>query len=633
MKESQKTIAFVVAALLMGAVAWASLPSRIVPQTGGQAGQRLFPDFNDPLAAKRLDITRFDEQAGTLDRFEVAEQKGVWSIPSKQNYPADAKTQMADAAGSLFGLEILSVASERPSDHELYGVVDPQPTLKMGATGVGTRVTMRDGTEKELASLIIGKDVKDQPGQRYVRHGGKGRDQVYVVKLDPSKLSTKFGEWIEKDLLGLNPMDLANVDMHDYTVQLAVQPNGQPVLNKGERSKIDLDYDSAAGKWSVDKLETYQSGAWAEDGLKPDEELNTVKLDELKTALQDLKIVDVERKPAGVSQDLRADAELNKNVEVFQSLVQRGFFALPPQPGQERGEVLSSEGDIVVGAKNGVEYVLRFGEIAGQTKAEDLAKTDDGKTAEAAGVNRYLLVAARFNEDLIPKPTLEPVAGAAAPASGQPAAEQPATDTPAQPSGGAGAVKEAEAAAEATKATEPPAPAAEAPKGPEGGGGADPSPAQAEAPADKTPPADAKTEAPAANEKAAADKAAADAPKSDATSATEPAKKEVPISVPGNLSEADQAARAQQLEQQKVKENERRQKEYDDKVKAGQQRVKELNDRFAEWYYVISDAEFRKIHLSRADIVKLKGAPEGEAGPGQFDNMKGLLEGLQQQPQ
>jgi hypothetical protein len=621
MKESQKTIAFVVAALLMGAVAWASLPSRIVPQTGGGVGQRLFPDFNDPLAAKRLDITRFDEKAGELDRFEVAEQKGVWSIPSKQNYPADAKTQMADAAGSLYGLEILSVASERPSDHEMYGVIDPQPTLKMGATGVGTRVTMRDGTEKELASLIIGKEVKDQPGQRYVRHGGKGRDQVYVVKFDASKLSTKFGEWIEKDLLGLNPMDLADVDMHDYTVQLAVQPDGQPVLNKGERSKIDLGYDSTAGQWSLDKLETYQGGAWIADGLKPEEELNAAKLDELKTALQDLKIVDVERKPPGVSQDLRADAELNKNVEVFQSLVQKGFFPLPPQPGQERGEVLSSEGDIVVGAKNGVEYVLRFGEIAGQTKAEDLAKTADGNAAAAAGVNRYLLVAARFNEDLIPKPTLEPVAGATAPA-----AEQPAADAPAQPSGGAGAVQEAEAeaAAEATKTAEPAAPATETPKGPEGGGGADPSPAQTEAPADQAAPAEAKAEAPSADEKAAAETP-------EATPAAEPAKKdEAAISVPGNLSEADQAARAQQIEQQKVKENERRQKEYDDKVKAGQQRVKELNDRFAEWYYVISDAEYRKIHLNRADIVKPKGEAAGATNPAEFDNLKGLLEGMQQ---
>ena len=40
--------------------------------------------------------------------------------------------------------------------------------------------------------------------------------------------------------------------------------------------------------------------------LADDEELNTEKLNALKTALDDLKIVDVDRKPAGLSQDLRA---------------------------------------------------------------------------------------------------------------------------------------------------------------------------------------------------------------------------------------------------------------------------------------------------------------------------------------
>ena len=38
------------------------------------------------------------------------------------------------------------------------------------------------------------------------------------------------------------------------------------------------------------------------------EELNTTKLDDLKAALDDLKIVDISRKPAGLSTDLKAAA-------------------------------------------------------------------------------------------------------------------------------------------------------------------------------------------------------------------------------------------------------------------------------------------------------------------------------------
>ncbi len=54
-----------------------------------------------------------------------------------------------------------------------------------------------------LASLIIGEGVKDDVEQRFVRI--PGQDVVYAVKIDPEKLSTKFEEWIEKDLLNIDP--------------------------------------------------------------------------------------------------------------------------------------------------------------------------------------------------------------------------------------------------------------------------------------------------------------------------------------------------------------------------------------------------------------------------------------------
>jgi hypothetical protein len=54
------------------------------------------------------------------------------------------------------------------------------------------------------------------------------------------------------------------------------------------------------------------------------------------------------------------------------------------------------------------------------------------------------------------------------------------------------------------------------------------------------------------------------------------------------------------------RENRRKQDEYDDKVKAAQKRVKELNARFADWYYVVSDEEYAKIHLDRSGVVQKK---------------------------
>ncbi|HZZ26477.1 MAG TPA: hypothetical protein VFE46_00615, partial [Pirellulales bacterium] len=86
---------------------------------------------------------------------------------------------------------------------------------------------------------------------------------------------------------------------------------------------------------------------------------------------------------------------------------------------------------------------------------------------------------------------------------------------------------------------------------------------------------------------------------------------------------------ALEAERDKIeKENQRTEDEYKDKIKKGEQRAKELNARFADWYYVVGDETYRKIHLGQGDIVKKK-APEDKnaghtAGPKDPFNIPGL---------
>ena len=83
------------------------------------------------------------------------------------------------------------------------------------------------------------------------------------------------------------------------------------------------------------------------------------------------------------------------------------------------------------------------------------------------------------------------------------------------------------------------------------------------------------------------------------------------------------------------KENQRKQTEYEEKVKKGKDHVKELNGRFADWYYVIADDVYHKIHLSQADVIKTKDPEKdkkadnaaGPANPAGFDPHS-LLKGL-----
>ncbi len=548
-----------------------------------EVGSKLFDDFKDPLAAKSLEVTKFDEDTATIRPFKVAQVDGVWSIPSHDNYPADAQDHMAAAATSLLDLTILGEVSRKAGDQELYGVITPDPkTLSQGATGVGTRVTLRDGKDKVLADLVIGKAVKDQPALRYVRE--EGRDPIYTVAINTEQLSTKFDDWIEEDLLKLNAFDVRQVELNDYSIQQGQTPDGKVGLAIHPRSKTKLAFDDSKSSWSLAEMTEFkQDPQGTSTQLAENEELNTEKLNALKTALDDLKIVDVERKPKGLSQDLRASDELVKEVETQASLIARGFYPVPVEGHQE---IFSSEGEATCTTKDGVRYVLRFGNLAGGTGDDAEAKEGEEAKSDPA-LNRYLFVMAQFDESQIPKPEFEPVPGEEKPAKEEPAAEQPAEDKPAEEK--PADAKPAEGA-EASEPAETPAPESK----PEG---------DAEQPVPETKTSDESQ--PEEEASAEEPKAETEETKGDEAPAEKPVAEQP---VPEAPAETKSAAPTPE-EQQKVaveRANKRRQEEYDEAVKKGQDKVKELNDRFADWYFIIPDDVYQKIHLGRSDIVKQK---------------------------
>jgi hypothetical protein len=516
MSENNKTILFVFVAAVVAVVAWAARPR--LPgfdEAVDVINQPLFPEFTNPLAATSLEIVQFDEQAGQVKPFKVAQVKtekglGGWSIPSHENYPADAKDHLAEAATNLMDLKVLGLATQNQGDFYTYGVVDPMgKDVKAGAVGVGMRVTMRDKDDKVLLSLIVGKEVPDRRDIRYVRK--IDQDPVYEVALKTDKLSANFGDWIEKDLLKMNTFDIKGTQIYDYSVD-AVQGR---LLQRGQ---IALEYnDTGDPKWKIleDKIFQERDGKWAPQAMAADEEVNTQKLDDMKFALGDLKIVDVNRKPAGLSGNLRNAGEVRKDRRSVDSLAQRGFYVARVE-GRE--ELLSSEGEVRVVMKDGVAYVLRFGQIAGTSspspKKDEKGKTDDKE--KSAGVNRYLFVMAEFNPDVIEKPKHEPL---------------------------------------------PP-----------------------------EPKPDAKPEA-----------------KKDDGKKDEGKKDEKKEEKP------DPKAERERIQ----KENKKKDDEYEEKKKKGEEHVKELNARFADWYYVIADDVYQKIHLGRKDLVKKKEKKEEEKKDGE----------------
>ncbi len=668
MNEGTKTGVFWgVAVVMLGFAALLSWPVAENTSVDNEIGEPMFVDFKDPLVASSLKVVTFDELQGQLDTFEVRKDKesGIWTIPSRNGYPADAVEHMRDAANSLVGLKILDIQTENAEDHDDLGVVEPKlEELQVGDDGVGRLVTFKDESQKTLAAIIIGKPVDGEPGKLYVRK--PGQDPVYVVKLDESPLATRFQDWIEDDLLKLSSIDIEEMEIKDYNA--AVGAGMQVSLTRNYAAKVKMD----GSQWTLGELLEYDSkNPLAEPKpvtVADTTKVNTTKLNEMKDALDDLKIVNVIRKPDGMSASLRANKDLLSDDEAVRSLIQRGF--IPASGGtQDEIEILSANGELTVGLKDGIEYLLRFGNASGLSEEDEAAKKEEGSEEESSvgGVNRYLLVTARVNDSHFPPPDLQPVpqtleefeamqAKATAPeppaeaenvAADEPAvteppaeemkveakpAEEPATEKPkaddSKPEPAA-TEKPAETTEEpkksdvtepaAEKATEPePAstdptstePATLEPESVEPASGDD---AQSSvdngvmlvAAQTDEPSLEAPKQAEPAEKAAAADEAAAEAipATAEAQPAASPAKPEMEPAKE-ELSEDEKLERLEAEQEKITKENQRKMDERKDKIEAAERRVRDLNARFADWYYVIAEDTYRKLRISRDQLFE-----------------------------
>ena len=200
MTEMAKTLSFVTLAVVSLVAAFVAGPSVDDFDIQAEIGRRL--NQFEVEDAKGLRIVTFDKETASTHEFEVAEEEGLWMIPSKQGYPADAVRQMGAAATCLIDREVLRIAAENASQHAELGLVDPTASnLDIETVGVGIRVTLTDIDRVPLADMIIGKQVPETLDQHYVRNANQ--DVAYVVNLQTDALTTRFDDWIEKDLLKL----------------------------------------------------------------------------------------------------------------------------------------------------------------------------------------------------------------------------------------------------------------------------------------------------------------------------------------------------------------------------------------------------------------------------------------------
>ena len=528
MNENKKTITFLVAAIVAVAIATFTSPTKRDPSAKPNLmGQALFESF-DPRAVTGIEIVEVDEEDIQTKSIEVTQTDKGWFIrrPGKADYPANADNQLKDVASILFDLRIIDQAGEGAGEHSKLGVLDPSkadPTQ----SGIGRLIHLKNSSGSNLASLIIGEEVEGLPSTYFVRK--PEQNAVFRVEVRNARdVSSKFVDWVEQDFLDLDKFKIRQVTLDNYDVNLA-----QGQINRSNNPYV---LNFADSKWSL-------SGS----ALKDSEELNKEALDAMKDALDDLEIIDVERKPEILVKNLEQGREFFNNLRdannqaVVQSLQQKGFYTIAAKDasGQTVPKVVSNKGEVLVGMESGVEYVLRFGEIYRGPEEDE----------NASGDSRYIYAFARVNESLLSPPELEPLPSA----------------------GGA--------------------------KGPEGEKGPVAKPGT---PPNFTPPTAPPSITPPPPPAGATAKTSQKSPEvtennSSSTKDAQKAKKK-----------AEQDAEVARIKAS----NARKQGEYDAKVAKARQKVSELNQNLAGWYYVISNDVYEKIRLDRPSFVKSKENPE-----------------------
>jgi len=382
------TIIYVAVALATAAGAWSMRPAELPPVAYEDTGEALFPEFTDPTVAASLQVVAWDEDAANVVTFKVQQKGGVWVIPSHNDYPADGTERMGEAAASFIGVKKDLYLGENVADHAKFGVLDPQGTSGTGDEK-GKRITLEDASGKVLVDVIVGKQVEGKHGYYYVRYPssegddhGSGSRRVYASRIELN-ITTKFGDWIEKDLLHVERDEIVEFVYDPYKVD---EVAGKVIERQPVAARIDPNGPQASADWIL-----------APEIVVPEgKQLDNFKARQLASSVANIQIVGVRPRPEQL---------------FLRDLQSKGFF-VSGDPGA--AQLFGNEGQVSITTKDGLRYTLYFGEVTyesglaltagvAETPADDSDEAADNaaeKDAEKGTASRYMWVDVTYDESI-----------------------------------------------------------------------------------------------------------------------------------------------------------------------------------------------------------------------------------------
>lgn len=368
------------AALAIGASLVYPWPEPI--ETGGQTNQKIFADL-DVNQVRTLAIVAFDQDNRKFESIQLKKVKDSWTIPSSGDYPAGNVARVAAIFDLLAESLILEAKSSDESTHALYGVIDSDVVQDAkNQTGIGTKISLADSNNRPLAQLIVGKQVGDNPAQRFVRV--VGQPNVYVIDVPASLVSTKVSDWVDHNLLDLQAstggtgLQVARLQIDHYVIE------GDSVAAANAKKynfRAVLDF-----KNQTSPLTLYQPTAEGPLGQAiTDRKLKPAGVEALGTDLLQIPFTAVGKKPDAAAQSLRAG--MNENADLA-PLADAGFRKSAESPPA----IESKNGQLAVSTSEGIDWTLNFGAVA---PASDPTQTQ---------INYYLLITAAVSEAAFPLP-------------------------------------------------------------------------------------------------------------------------------------------------------------------------------------------------------------------------------------
>jgi len=170
----------------------------------------------DPQAVDRLQIESDGRQ------LSLKEQDGRWLLPQDGDFPAEqasVKRLLDHLAGLEQGWPVATTASA-------------QRRFKVADDAYQTRITLSQ-QDKTQARLYVGTS----PGFRKVHVRPENGKAVFAVAFNSWEASAKADDWIDKEILKLDPSQVQKVELPDVTLQR--KDLGLQVAKLSDQEKTD----------------------------------------------------------------------------------------------------------------------------------------------------------------------------------------------------------------------------------------------------------------------------------------------------------------------------------------------------------------------------------------------------------